>query len=79
MEIRILHIHEPPYGWWFTSPDLRMSGSDDTFAACRDRAESAARFSVACEAEEEGRPPPDLDAIEFVHFVRVVDVADADP
>lgn len=70
ISVRILHHHEPPYGWSFDSPDLPgLIGGDDTFAQSRARAESAARFHLECEAEELGRPVPDLAAIEFEHFV----------
>lgn len=70
ISVRILHHHEPPYGWSFDSPDLPgLIGGDDTFAQSRARAESAARFHLECEAEEQGRPVPDLAAIEFEHFV----------
>lgn len=68
--VRILHHHEPPYGWSFDSPDLPgLVGGDDTFAQSRARAESAARFHLECEAEEQGRAAPDLTALEFEHFV----------
>jgi predicted RNase H-like HicB family nuclease len=70
MNVRILHHHEAPRGWWFNSPDLPgLSGSDYTFAAAKERAEDAARFHLTCEAEEQDLPAPDLDALEFEHFV----------
>ncbi|MBF6620676.1 MAG: hypothetical protein ITG02_10660 [Patulibacter sp.] len=68
--VRILHHHEPPYGWWFESPDLPgLTGGAGTYVESRARAESAARFHLECEADEQGRPAPDLTAVEFEHFV----------
>lgn len=70
--VRILHHHEPPYGWSFDSPDLPgLIGGDETFAQSRARAESAARFHMECVAEETGAPVPDLAKLEFEHFVPV--------
>ncbi|MGX6446447.1 hypothetical protein ACVU7I_00040 [Patulibacter sp. S7RM1-6] len=68
--VSIIHRHEPGYGWFFTSPDLPgLMGSDVSFAAARERAESAVRFHLECEAEEQDRPAPDFDAVTFEHFV----------
>ncbi|CAB4892416.1 unannotated protein [freshwater metagenome] len=70
MNVRILHHHEPPYGWWFDSPDVPgLSGSADTLAVARGEAESVVRWHLTCEAEEAGLPAPDIAAVEFEHFV----------
>jgi predicted RNase H-like HicB family nuclease len=67
---RILHHHEPPYGWWFESPDLPgLTGSASTYVESQARAESAARFHLECVADEQGESPPGLAALEFEHFV----------
>jgi hypothetical protein len=49
MTIRILHHHEPEYGWSFDSPDIPglIGGTDEYDPA---EAERAARFALACEA-----------------------------
>lgn len=74
--VRILHHHEPPYGWWFESPDLPgLTGSAGSYAQSQVRAESASRFHLECEAEEQGLPAPDLTAVEFEHFVPAPDAA----
>lgn len=68
--VRILHRHEPPYGWWYTSPDLPgLVGGAATYAASKTRAEDGARFYLECAADEEGTPAPNLDALELEHFV----------
>jgi hypothetical protein len=66
MTIRILHHHEPEYGWSFDSPDIPglVGGTDEYDPA---EAERAARFALACEAEERDEPAPD--EIAFEHFV----------
>jgi hypothetical protein len=69
--IRILHIHERPYGCFFTSPNLPglTGGGDKTYAATRAHAESAAAFAAQCEAEERGEAAPDADSLDFVRLV----------
>jgi hypothetical protein len=66
--IRILHHHEPGYGWSFDSPDIPglVGGTDVYDAAC---AEEAARFALVCAAEEDGTPIP-TDLV-FEHYVPV--------
>ena len=66
MTIRILHHHEPGYGWSFDSPDIPglVGGTDEYDAA---EAERAARFALTCEAEERGEHAPE--DLEFEHFV----------
>ncbi len=64
--IRILHHHAPGYGWSFDSPDiLGLTGGTETYDAAH--AEEAARFALACAAEEHGLPAP-TDTI-FEHYV----------
>ena len=55
------------YGWSFESPDVPglAGGSDDGYDAAH--AEQAARFALACVAEEQGLPVP-VDLI-FEHYV----------
>ena len=66
MTIRILHHHEPGYGWSFDSPDIPgLVGGTDRYGAAE--AERAARFALTCEAEECGEPVPEPP--EFEHFV----------
>ena len=66
LTIRILHHHEPGYDWSFESPDIPgLAGGSDTYDAAS--AEDAARFALACAAEEQGLPAPD--ALVFEHFV----------
>lgn len=70
ISVSIIHRHEPGYGWFFTSPDLPgLTGSDVSYAAAKERAEDAVRFHLTCEAEEQNLPAPNLDALEFEHFV----------
>lgn len=66
MTIRILHHHEPGYGWSFDSPDIPglVGGTDDYDPA---EAERAAMFALACDAEERGQTTPEH--VEFEHFV----------
>ncbi len=55
--IRILHHHEPGFGWSFESPDIPgLTGSDDAYDQAP--AEDAARFALVCAAEEQGTPAP---------------------
>jgi hypothetical protein len=64
--IRILHHHAPGYGWSFESPDIPgLTGGSDTYDAAK--AEDAARFALACAAEEQGLPAPAEPT--FEHFV----------
>jgi len=66
MEVRILHHHEPGYGWSFDSPDIPglVGGTDEYDPA---EAEHAALFALACEADEQGKPAPEH--VAFEHFV----------
>ncbi len=66
--IRILHHYAPGYGWSFDSPDVPgLIGGTDGYDAAN--AEEAARFTLACAAEEQGKPAPaDLT---FEHYVPV--------
>jgi hypothetical protein len=66
MTVRILHHHEPGYGWSFDSPDIPglVGGTDDYDPA---EAERAALFALECDAEDKGQPAPD--GVEFEHFV----------
>lgn len=64
--IRILHHHNPGYGWSFESPDVPgLTGGSDVYDALH--AEDAARFALACAAEERGLPTP-TDLV-FEHYV----------
>jgi hypothetical protein len=64
--IRILHHHAPGYGWSFDSPDVPgLTGGTHAYDAAG--AEEAARFALACAAEEEGRPAPT--GLVFEHYV----------
>jgi hypothetical protein len=64
MDIRILHHHEPGFGWSFDSPDIPgLIGGTDAYDPVE--AERAARFARA--AEEAGRPAPA--SVRFEHFV----------
>jgi predicted RNase H-like HicB family nuclease len=64
--IRILHHHEPGYGWSFDSPDIPgMIGGTDSFD--EKHAEEAAKFTLTCIAEEQGRPAPS--ELKFEHYV----------
>jgi hypothetical protein len=64
--IKILHHHEPGYGWSFDSPDIAgLTGGTDVYDPVH--AEEAARFALACAAEEQEAPiPSDL---VFEHYV----------
>jgi hypothetical protein len=76
--IRIIHTHDPGYGWSFTSPDLPgLVGGDVSYLAAQRRAEAAGRFAVECEAEEQGRSPADLSALVFEHVARERQAASA--
>lgn len=75
-QVRILYTHQPDQGWFFTSPDLALAGGGDaTYAAAHARAITAVRFTLECEAEERGDLVPDLDAVDYVHFVAEQDAA----
>jgi predicted RNase H-like HicB family nuclease len=64
--IRILHHHEPGYGWSFESPDIPgLTGGGDTYDQAH--AEDAARFALACAAEEQGESAPT--ELVFEHYV----------
>lgn len=64
--IRILHHQAPGHGWSFDSPDIPgLTGGEDAFNAAH--AEEAARFALACAAEEQGLPAPT--ELTFEHFV----------
>jgi hypothetical protein len=64
--IRILHQHEPGYGWSFNSPDIPgLVGGSASYDAAN--AEEAARFALACAAEEQGLPAPTN--LGFEHYV----------
>ncbi len=67
--IRILHKHWPGYGWSYTSPDVPgMTGGESTYDESVKQAEIGVRFTLECEAEESGRPAPDLSGLEFDHY-----------
>jgi predicted RNase H-like HicB family nuclease len=64
--IRILHSYAPGYGWSFESPDIPgLTGGGDAYDAAR--AESAAKFALACAAEEQDLPAPT--ELAFEHYV----------
>jgi predicted RNase H-like HicB family nuclease len=64
--IRILHQHEPGYGWSFESPDIPgLIGGSDTYDSAN--AEEAAKFALTCAAEEQGLPAPT--DLTFKHYV----------
>ena len=64
--IRILHHHEPGYGWDFDSPDIPgLVGGTSSYDAAY--AEEAATFALTCAAEEAGLPAP-TDLV-FEHYV----------
>jgi hypothetical protein len=63
--IRILHHHEPGYGWSFESPDIPGLTGGGVYDQAR--AEDAARFALVCAAEEQGQSAP-TDLI-FEHYV----------
>jgi hypothetical protein len=72
MTVRILHHHEPGYGWSFDSPDIPgLVGGTDEYDPTE--AERAARFALECEAEEQGETVPG--AIEFEHYVPASEAA----
>ena len=66
MEVRILHHHEPGFGWSFDSPDIPglVGGTDEYNPA---EAERAARFALECDAADRGEAPPA--SVSFEHFV----------
>jgi hypothetical protein len=64
--IRILHYHEPGYGWSCDSPDIPgMIGGTDSYD--EKHAEEAASFTLACIAEEQGNPVSS--ELKFEHYV----------
>jgi hypothetical protein len=64
--IRILHHHEPGYGWSFDSPDVPgMIGGTDSYD--EKHAEEAARFTLECLADEQGRHAPEK--LKFEHYI----------
>jgi len=64
--IRILHHHEPGYGWSFDSPDIPgMIGGTDSYD--EKRAEEVAKFTLTCISEEQGCPVPS--ELKFEHYV----------
>jgi hypothetical protein len=64
--IRILHHHAPGYGWSFDSPDVPgLTGGSDSYDPAH--AEDAAKFALACAAEEQGIPTPA--EVRFEHYV----------
>ena len=64
--IRILHHHAPGYGWSFDSPDVPgLTGGSDGYDPAQ--AEDAAKFALACDAEEQGMPAPA--EMTFEHYV----------
>jgi hypothetical protein len=64
--IRILHHHEPGHGWSFDSPDVPgMVGGTENYDPAH--AEEAARFTLECIAEEQGRAAPAN--VSFEHYV----------
>ena len=66
MDIRILHHHEPGFGWSFDSPDVPgLVGGTDEFDSVE--AERAALFALEADAEENGLPAPR--SVRFEHFV----------
>jgi hypothetical protein len=69
--IRVMHYHEPGYGWSFDSPDLQgfIGGPEndaDFEASCR-WAEDAVRFTLEYEAEERG--DAQVEEARIVHLV----------
>lgn len=72
--VRILHNHVPGYGWSFESPDIPgLTGGGAVYDAAQ--AEEAARFALACEAEEQGLASPR--SVVFEHYVPAVDATAA--
>jgi hypothetical protein len=66
--IRILHHHEPGFGWSFESPYIPgLTGGGDIYD--QTHAEDAARFALVCAAEEQGTPAPAN--LLFEHYVPV--------
>ncbi len=64
--IRILHHRAPGYGWSFESPDIQgLTGGGEVYDSAK--AEEAARFALACAADEQGLPAPA--ELTFEHFV----------
>jgi hypothetical protein len=66
--IRILHHHEPGYGWSFDSPDVPgLTGGTESYDAAH--AEEAVKFALRCEAEERGVSA--VADLVFEHYVPV--------
>jgi hypothetical protein len=64
--IRILHHYASGYGWSFDSPDVPgLTGGTEAYDPAH--AEQAARFALACAAEEQGREAPA--ELAFEHYV----------
>ncbi len=64
--IRILHHHAPGFGWSFDSPEVPgLTGGAEAYDPAN--AEAAARFALACAAEEQGLPTPT--DLTFEHYV----------
>jgi hypothetical protein len=71
MDVRILHHHEPGYGWSFDSPDIPgLVGGTDKYDPAE--AERAALFALECDAEEHGVQAP---VVTFAHFVPASPIA----
>jgi hypothetical protein len=67
--IRMLHKHWAGYGWTYSSPDVpSMTGGEDSYDESVKQSEIGARFTLECEAEERGDPPPDLTGLAFEHY-----------
>lgn len=64
--IRILHHQTSGYGWSFESPDIPgLTGGAEVYDAAH--AEEAAKFALACAAEEQGLLAPT--GLTFEHYV----------
>jgi hypothetical protein len=64
--IRILHHRAPGYGWSFDSPDVPgLTGGTESYDPAH--AEEAARFALACAADERGLATPT--GLSFEHYV----------
>lgn len=70
--VRVMHNHEPGYGWSFDSPDIQgfiggPKNDADFDASCR-WAEEAVRLTLEFEAEERGDSQ-----VEEAHIVHLVE------
>ncbi len=64
--VRVLHQPAAGYGWSFDSPDVPgLTGGTEGYDATH--AEEAARFALACAADEQGLPAPT--GLTFEHYV----------